>query len=423
MFDKNDLLNILYDWNFWQRDQNTGILRPDFVTKVKKSISLGQITIITGVRRCGKSFVMRQTIASLINSGVPKNNILFVNFEDSRFPETLDVKILEEIFSLYKNNLKPKGQIYVFLDEVQKVSRWEQWVRTVHELDKAKVIISGSNSALLSSEFATAVTGRHVDITIYPLSYSEYLNFNNLPAFSKLENYLTIGGFPDVVLQNGEVAILSSYFEDILVKDLVKRFKIKKTEELRTLARYYLSNPASLISFSGLSKNLNLTTDTIIKFSSYLESSFLMFFVNRFSWKFKEQGKSAKKIYIIDSGLASKIGFFPEKNFGFMTENIVYLELLRRGYDKDKIFYFKDEKHRETDFIIRKDQGFEAIQVCWNISRPEVRSREIKGLLIAMEKFNLKEGLVLDGYSKGEEKVDGKLIKIMPLDLWLLNKG
>ena len=106
-----------------------------------------------------------------------------------------------------------------------------------------------------------------------------------------------------------------------------------------------------------------------------------------------------------------------------MAENIVYLELLRRGYDKDKIFYFKDEKHRETDFVIREDQGFEAIQVCWNIGRPEVRSREIKGLLIAMEKFNLKEGLVLDGHSKGEEKVNGKLIKIMPLDLWLLNKG
>ncbi len=423
MIDKNDLLNILYDWNFWSKDQETGILRPIYVSKITKLINSGQVTMITGIRRSGKSYLMRQTITSLINSGVSKNNILFVNFEDARFPEELGVAILGEIFALYQKNLSPKREVYVFLDEVQKVKGWERWVRTMHELNKAKIIISGSNSQLMAKEFGTVLTGRHLDLTVFPLSYSEYLEFDKNPSRSKLEDYLTTGGFPVAVLQNDDVAVLSSYFEDILTKDLIKRFKIRKTEEIRNLARYYLGNPAGSVSFSKLGRNLNMTTDTAIKFSAYLETVYLNFLVNRFSWKFTEQEKSPKKSYVIDTGLAAKIGFTTERNLGFMSENIVYLEFLRRGVGNDEVFYYSDEKRRETDFVVKKLGGYEAFQVCWTLNRPEVKNREIKGLLSCLSKLKLDEGVILTSGNRGEEKIDGKLIKIIPLEEWLLMRS
>jgi len=160
--DKNEIIKILGDWNFWDKDLNTGINRPYYLDKIKNYES-SHIIVITGARRSGKSFIMRQTAKALIKEGIRRNTILMVNFEDPRFLE-LNTKTLQQIYEVYLEFLDPQEKSYLFLDEIQEVKDWEKWVRTIHELDKAKTIISASNAKLLSRELSTLLTGRHLDL-------------------------------------------------------------------------------------------------------------------------------------------------------------------------------------------------------------------------------------------------------------------
>lgn len=419
--DKNELLTILADWNFWGGSVNTGLLREDYVDKIRHGLETGQIIIVTGVRRSGKSIITRQVARSLIDDGASKNNILLVNFEDPRFVKR-DSQLLEQIFRAFKEKFHPKGSIYLFLDEIQEVTGWERWVRTTQELGKAKIVLTGSNSELLSKELATVLTGRHQNITVYPLSYREFLDFKNSIGLNSLQEYLAIGGFPDIVLGKGGKELLLSYFEDIVEKDLVKRFKVRKPDLFKSLCRFYMSNPSSLVTFSALKRNLGLATDTAIKFSGYLETAYLNFLVKKFSFKVKEQERNPRKVYTIDTGLSQAVGFFTSPNTGFFAENAVYLELLRRKslFGGGDVFYWKDEKHREVDFIVQKSNNLQAIQVCWDLDRPQTRQREIKNLLLGMEKLKIDEGLILTSKEAKDEKIEGKIIKIIPLETWLM---
>lgn len=301
--DKNEIIKILEDWNFWRRGLDSGIKRPFYIDKLTKLLQTNQILIITGARRSGKSFIMRQLAKELTMEGVESNNILMVNFEDPRFTE-LNAKTLQNIYETYLEFLNPSGQPYIFLDEVQEVKEWEKWVRTVHELRKAKIVISGSNAKLLSGELATLLTGRHLDLTIFPLSFEEYIIFNNISIKDQIDiinrhieikglikKYLEFGSFPEVVLTEGKNQILLNYFEDILNKDIIRRFRIRKAEKLKSLAKFYLANISSPITFSSMEKFLETSADTIEKFSSYLETSYLVFFLKKFSFKVKEQEK------------------------------------------------------------------------------------------------------------------------------------
>jgi len=280
------------------------------------------------------------------------------------------------------------------------------------------------------------LTGRHLDITVFPLSFKEFLDFNGLYLKEELDfvskkieikrlmrNYLEFGSFPEVVLQKEKREILLSYFEDILNKDLVRRYKIRKSENLKALIKFYLANPSSLITFSSLEKSLKISADTIEKFSNYLETAYLNFFLKRFYFKFKEQEKSPRKVYAIDSGLANTIGFRFSQNLGKLAENIVFLELKRKAlfYPDLEFYYWKDERHREVDFLIKeKLKVNKLLQVCWNIEDKETRKREIESLIKAMREFKLNEGLIINEDYEGEEKIKGKEIKFIPLWKWLL---
>lgn len=306
--DKNDIIKILEDWNFWKKDLDIGIRRTHYLNRLNDFLDTQQVIAITGARRSGKSFIMRQLAKDLINRGIDKKQILIVNFEDPRFIE-LDTGTLQKIYEVYLEFLSPIDKPYLFLDEVQEVKQWEKWINTVHELNKARIIISGSNAKLLSKELATLLTGRHVDLTVFPLSFKEFLNFNNIHIEDELDlvnksieiksllrKYLEFGSFPKVVLTEEKGQILLNYFEDILNKDLIKRFKIRKTEELKSLAKFYLSNISSLVTFNSIENFLKISADTIKKFSGYFESAYMFFFLKRFSIKVREQEKSPKKI-------------------------------------------------------------------------------------------------------------------------------
>ncbi len=432
---KNELIKILDDWNFWKKDMDTGIKRDLYLDVLDKMLSSGQIILITGVRRSGKSFIMRQMAKSLIDKGVNKNRILMANFEDPRFVN-LDTNLLQQIFEVYLEFLRPNEKPYIFLDEVQEITGWEKWARTMHELGKAGLIMSGSNAKLLSAELATVLTGRHLDLTVFPLSFKEFLKFKNMSIKDELDlasrdieirsllrEYLDKGAFPQVVINAEKEKIHLAYFDDILNKDLVRRYKIRKVEKLKSLIKFYLSNISSLVTFSSSAKFLDVSTDTVEKFSSYLENAYLVFFLKRFSFKFKEQEKSPRKVYAIDTGLANTVGFRFSGNWGKLAENAVFLNLkIKAAANKDhELYYWKDERHIEADFILKEKIGTaQIIQVSWDIYDPKTKKREINSLIKAMENLKIDNGSIITEDYEGEENADGKKIQFVPLRKWLL---
>jgi predicted AAA+ superfamily ATPase len=434
---KNEVIKILYDWNFWDKDLDTGIERNVYVDRLVKYLDTGLVCVITGARRSGKSYIMRQTVKRLINNGVRRNEILFINFEDPRLPK-LDVSMLQKIYEIYLEFLSPKGKPYIFLDEIQEVDGWEKWVRTLRELKKAKIVVSGSHAKLLNKELSTLLTGIHIDLTVYPLSFEEFLFFNNFRITNNFEvetkqteiksllrRYIEFGSFPEVVLNEQKKEILIRYYEDVMNKDLIKRYKIRKTEEVKSLAKYYFTNISNLTTFTSLEKHLRVSSDTIEKFSMYFEDAYILFLLKRFSYRVKQQDKSPKKIYCIDTGLANTVGFRFSENLGRLAENIVFLKLKRGTLNNPdlEIFYWKDEYHKEVDFVIKEKLKItQLIQVCWNVEDEMTKKREINSLVKAMGEFKLRDGLIITEDFESEEKFNGKKIIFLPLWKWLLMK-
>jgi len=289
MLEKNTILEILFDWNFWKKDLSVGIERKNYLSQADSFLKSNVILPIIGVRRAGKSYLMRQIAKKLFSKDIKKEEILIINFEDKRFAD-FSIKLLDGIYETYLEILKPTRKIFVFLDEIHKVPQWEKWVRTFHELNKGKVIISGSSADLMKGELATLLTGRHLDLIVFPLSFSEFLCFKNLEIKNELDliekkieikryfkEYLEFGGFPEVVLGQEKKQLLLTYFDDVLTKDIEGRYNIREKERLRSLSRFYLTNIGNLITFNSLKKFLEITTDTIEKFSFYLEQANLIF--------------------------------------------------------------------------------------------------------------------------------------------------
>ncbi len=434
---KEAIFYILNDWNFWNKEVETGVERGEYLLKLKENLKSGLILVITGPRRSGKSFIMRQLARSLINSGVPKNEILLVNLEDPRFGE-LDARLLADIYETYLEFMRPVGKPYVFLDEAQEAPRWEKWTRSLHELSKAHVVVSGSNSKLLSRELATALTGRHLDTEVLPLSFREFLLFKNLTINSEsdwtalrpavngcLREYLEFGGFPEVARRaENKKEILLSYFDDLVEHDLVRRYRTRKGGRLKELARFYCGNAAKLTTFTSAARFLDLSVATVEKFAGYLESGYLFYFLRRFSFKFKESEKSPRKTYAVDTGLAKAVGLEFSDNWGRHLENAVFLELLRRGRGAAdyELFYWKDARHNEVDFAVkRKNKVSELIQVVWSMESAKTAAREKKSLLKAMDELNVARAVVVTGDYAGREQADGREIIFTPAARWLLS--
>lgn len=425
----------MWDWNPWSRELSAGVPRSEYLSKLMGFLKTNQVVTITGARRAGKSFLMRQAAKELQAGGVNKNNILFVNFEDPRFSQ-LDVQLLGQIYDTYLEFLAPEGQIFVFLDEAQEVKSWEKWVRSMHELQKAKIVVSGSNAKLLSKELGTLLTGRHLDLTVFPLSFREFLSFNGLELKGKLDlvdkrieinrllrGYFEFGSFPEVALSDQKREILLNYFEDLVSKDLMRRFRIRKQQELKDLIKLYASNIATLTTYGSMEKYLKVTRGTIERFSGYLEQVYLFFFLKRFSFRVKAQEKDPRKVYSIDAGLSNAIGFRFSENLGRLAENVVLLELKRQQSLNPglELFYWKDVHHREVDFVLKEGLKVrQLIQVCWNVSDLKTKDRELRSLKKAMGELKCNNALVITEDYEGEETMNGKKVVFIPLWKWLL---
>jgi len=408
----------------------TDLVRREIQEGFENFLRSKEVILITGIRRSGKSSLMKLLCDDIINKfNVYKNNILYLNFDDERFIDftVKDFDILYETFLEIDN---PQGKTYLFLDEIQNIKGWERWVNRLYEFEDVKFFITGSNATLLSSEISTALTGRNRQITTWPFSFLEFLTLRNISLTDKdlylkekrivlkrlFKEYLQYGGFPEV-LKIKDISLLEQYFKDIIYRDLITRYFIRNIKELKELCLYLASNPATICSYENLknfikAKNIN----TIKNYLEALESVFLFFKIPLFDYSIKRQIYNPGKFYIVDVGFSQILGFNFSKNIGHIFENLVFLELKRRGKE---IYYWKSKKGREVDFVIKKGGKIEeAIQVCFSLSNEETKKREIEGLLESKEQLKPDKFIIITDDEDREERINRMNIKIIPLWKW-----
>ena len=391
------------------------------LNKSKESLKYPNILAILGVRRCGKS-ILSYLLAK-------PHRFAYINFDDERLAglksEDLD-KILESFYELYEDI------DYIILDEVQNVANWELFVNRLRRTKK--VILTGSNSKLLSGELSTHLTGRYLDIILFPFSFKEFLKLKEVKEnkvyttkekaeiMKTLQEYLEIGGFPEAY-KFGK-GMISKIYEDILTKDILLRYNITKKEEIKKLAKYLITNSSEEITYSKLTRIFNIKhVSTISNWISYLENTFLVFKLERFDFKLKQQFIAPKKVYCVDSGLMNSIGFKFSENRGKVIENEVALELQRRKARENsfEVYYWKDYQQNEVDFVIKCGKKVEQlIQVSYINSKEEIKEREIKALIKASKELRCKNLVVITWDYEIEEKFEGEIIKFIPLWKWLL---
>lgn len=389
--DKDKIFEILNDWNFWFKPLPKTYRRKHYEDEIAKKSLAREVIVIKGVRRSGKSTLLTNEIKRLIVEGTDVKNILFVNFEDQRFRMFDEQTLLEEIKNVYLEYVKPQGDIVIMLDEVQNVKAWEQWVLKEYELSNNRLYVTGSNSHLLGAEFGTALGGRYLDIEVFPLSFKEYLFFNDIHIDSKaalihhkmtikqhFNSYIAFGGFPKTVLLKDEdlkKETVKSYYDSILLKDIVARHKLKNYQVLNELSLFMLSNNASINAYNKLKNNFSSSFDTIRDYMEYLMNAYMILSINKFDYSLKKQIANPKKFYAIDTGFSNAVSFNVSKKIGANLENIVFLELRRRGKE---IYYYKTDKGLEIDFLVPKENMTELIQVSVTLENDETRKRELR---------------------------------------------
>mgnify|MGYP002338697600 CR=1 FL=1 len=321
------------------------------------------ISVISGIRRSGKSTLLRQ----LMNH---YSNPVYFNFEDHRVYdfEVGDFEKLDQI-------LAEQNPDAWFFDEIQNVKGWERYVRSAHDQGR-KIFITGSNANLLSRELGTKLTGRYLQYLLFPFSYREFLTFKNLdPGSESLEKYMLTGGFPEYIKMN-DTGILQQLFEDIIMRDVVVRYEIRQEEILKSLALFLISNTGKEFSYNKLSKRFQVgSVNTIINYVHYLANSFLLSPLSLYTYSLKKRAVNPKKIYAIDTGLihANTLSF--NDDLGRILENIVFIELCRHYKE---IYYHRNDQ--ECDFVVKKPSGFwSAIQVSYALERDNL-NRELNGI-------------------------------------------
>ncbi|MCA9486133.1 ATP-binding protein [Candidatus Woesearchaeota archaeon] len=444
--EKEKLFEVLNEWNYWNKEIPEYYSRKKYENNLSKYDLTDEITVVKGIRRCGKSTLLINHIKDLLKQGIESKNILFVNFEDPRLGIDLNTNIFEEILDVYKEYTNNSTEIYLFLDEIQNVSGWEKWVRTVYELKKVKKIyITGSSSKLLSREFGTALSGRYLDLNIYPASFLEFLEFNGEKNITKqklvtekikykkyFNQYLEIGGFPKVILTKEHFLRkkeILNYFETIILKDIVARYNLKNYDNIRKVAIYLISNISKITNVNKVRTSLNISYELIEKYFEYLRETYLVYEVHKYDDSLKKQYSSKKKIYVSDISFAKEIGFGFSENMGRIYENLVFLELIKRFEElsdtrtkqngMSSIYYHNE--NQECDFIIKEGLKItQAIQVTKSLGNSDTRKRELLGLKDAMEKYKLKEGLILTEDETEECEFEGYKVIIKPIWKWLL---
>ena len=413
--DRSALKEIILDQE--KREYNKPLIERDIFKRAESHAKDPFIIVISGIRRVGKSTLLQQIRE--------KHPGYFLNFDDERLvPFTVaDFQQVCEIFI----ELFGKKDFFYF-DEIQNIPQWERFVRRLHDEGK-KVFVTGSNASMLSKELGTHLTGRYLELTLYPFSFSEFLKFKKFVlekhAFYSAEGrvelkkyfdeYILQGGFPEY-LETQNADYLRLLYENILFRDIMARYKLPSEKRLHEFVYLITTNIAKEMSFNSIKKTLLMGSPTTVKeYLHYLENSFLLFLVNKFDYSIKKQLYANKKGYSIDTALAIHLGFRSSRDIGKLLENLIFIELKRR----EKEIYFYAGKN-ECDFVLKKgDKITQAIQVCYEIHEGN-KQREINGLLETMAELKCEEGIILTHEQTEEIIVEKKNIQMIPAWKWLL---
>jgi hypothetical protein len=398
---------------------------------------INKVVTIIGPRRAGKTYFLFQIMKALIRKSFHLTDILYINFEDERIlpmkGEELQY-ILDAYFELYEKKNKP----FIFLDEVQNIDGWDRFVRRLNDRGFT-LLITGSNSQMLSREIATSLRGRTLTYEIFPFSFKEFLEAKRIKPEKNLlygkmrhriktlyEDYFYSGGYPEIALiQDKSVKgrILQEYFNTIFYKDLVDRYRIKNTDLLKQWLNTLLLNLSSLISFSKIendfkSRGMKLSRATLSAYAGYVEDTFFGFFVEMYSESARKRQVNPKKFYLIDPGMHNYLTFKFAENRGRLLENLVFLELRRRAIP---VFYYKTSRGYEVDFLIKDRDQWGLIQVCHDLAHIDTYSREKRALISGLKELKINAGTIINDAEKRVEKFEDYSLNIVPIWEWLLN--
>ena len=398
------------------------IIRDNYLKKLIGAKDTEFIKVITGVRRSGKSTLLLMFKDYLINNGVKEENIIYINFESALYD---DIKNYKDLYNYVKEKVK-KDMIYLLLDEVQNVESWERAINSFKVDFKIDIYLTGSNAYLLSSELSTLLSGRYIEIKMYPLSFSEYLIFNNYDnkdLDDKFNEYLKYGGLPAITLIKDNDELVLSYLNDIyntiVKKDIIDRNNIKDVALLENIIKYLSNNIGSSVSSTKISDYLNSNKiveksnhQTIDNYLNMLEKSFIMYKANRTDIKSKALLKTLGKYYISDTGIRNIILGFRNIDEGHLLENVVYLELLRRGY---RVNIGKSNDY-EVNFVAENPNDIKYYQVTKSLLNEEVKMRELRSLESIADNY---EKIILTMDKSINKDYNG--IKVVNIIDWLLN--
>ena len=380
--------NAIRKYNFWdEKNLDFGFYRADYTDKIISYSGNSLVKVLIGQRRTGKSFILRQLANKLINSGINRKNILYVNKEYTDFDFIVKYKDLDDLVRFYKKKLNVSGKVFLFIDEIQNIAGWEYFVNSYSQdyVDDYEIYISGSNSKMLSGELATLLSGRYVEFVIFPFSFSEYLGILNKESNRQnFIEYMESGGLPELFnLQNDEIRrnYVSAIKDTVFLRDIIQRYSVKEPKLLEDIFVFLVNNAANLVSITNIvnyfkSLGRKTTYDTVSAYVGYMEDAFLVHKSERYDIRGKDTISGNAKYYINDLAyknyLYSGFGY----GIGYKLENIVYLNLKRAGYN----VYTGVFREKEVDFIALKDDEVLYVQATYLLIDEKTIEREYSPL-------------------------------------------
>ncbi len=371
-------------YNLWfDNTIDCGFPRPLYTANINQYLGNKVVKVLTGQRRVGKSYILRQTAMHLMRQGVSGNNIVFINRELTAFDFIENYKDLDNFIRLYRQELKPEGRIYIFIDEVQDIEGWERVVNSLSQdfTEDYELFITGSNSKMFSGELSTLLSGRYVEFHIFPLSYEEYASVHQLPIGKQsYMQYMADGGYPELVhFQSSDVKrnYISGLKDTVLLKDIIRRYTIRDIRLLEDLFAYLVNNSSNLLSITNItnfikSKGRKTSYDTVSAYLGYIEEVYLAHRALRYNIKGKETLSGSYKYYMNDLSFKNYLYAGFGYGTGYLLENLVYLELLRHGYD----VYVGSIKEKEVDFVAIKNDRTIYVQATYLLIDEHTIERE-----------------------------------------------
>lgn len=412
-----------------QKEERNNLLKKDYLKRysmndIELYLHSGLIKLITGPRRVGKSVFALQMLSD--------QNFAYLNFDDELLLKYFEEdQLWQTLLEVYPNFN------FLLLDEIQNLKKWDLWISKLYRRG-INLIITGSNANLLSNEMSGLLTGRYLQISILPFSFLEFAAFKKIQLIietptematllNHISDYLKFGGFPETILSTSLIKnYLSSLLDSVLLKDITKRYNVRKSNDLYNLAHYLITNYSNPFSINSLSQDLQIgSIHTTQKFCRYLEDTLIFYYLPRYNSKLKWMQKAPQKVYIVDNGIIFSKSFEQSQNWGRLLENLVFIELKRRGFsDHYSLFYYITRNNKEVDFVCRKGhQITQLIQVSYTINDPKTLKREITSLLEASQELKCENLVLLTWNDKKQITEKNVIINMIPIHEWLINQN